>query len=188
MLGRKMSVALMMGVLSGIIWSAQVFAGVVFEEIAASGTGCRLESLHGAITNEGAVLYFSDLNLESEVGGARIQRTNCNLAIPVKVPAHKKLVFEKISISGVTYLGMASKATVSTEAFLAGGESGGRESQEIVEEGISFINLGDRPRIETSCGNDSILRVSASAVLRPGEDYNLVYISRLKMKYSLEDC
>lgn len=188
MLGRKILVALMMGIISGTLWPVQALAGVVFENIAAAGTGCKLESIHGAITDEGAVLYFSDLNLESETGGPSIQRTNCSLAIPVQVPANKKLVFEKISIAGVSYLGMASKATVSVEAFLAGGESGGREVQEITEEGLSFINLGDRPRIETSCGNDSTLRVSTSAVLRPGDDYNLVFISRLKMKYSLQDC
>ena len=183
--GRSTKIFIGLLVLAFTPWAV---AGVVLEDVKTGGLGCKMESIFGSITDEGAVIYFNDFSLEAESSSPSILRTNCTLAIPVKVPANKRIVFDAIALKGVTYLGAITKGTVKLDAFFSGQTSSGQLVQEVGQAGIDFISLGDQLAQTTSCGDDVILRVNASAIMHPDDEYNLLYISRLRLKYHTEDC
>ena len=163
--------------------SAQIMLG----QITTGGLGCKTGSFSTAITDEGAALYFNNYKLETQSSLPTILRTNCTLAIPVKVPANKKLIFESISLTGTTSLGTTATATASLESFLSGNVSQGAQVQEFAG-GNAPIDITSNAHQETSCGNDTILRVNSSIILHPDNGYNQVVVNQLNLRYQMGNC
>ncbi len=91
-------------------------------------------------------------------------RRECDLAIPMNVPAGKRLKVTQMDLSAVVSAPDNSKVTISTEIFLAG-KSGKRYSKEV--EGKGYAGGGTLLRendvLTTECGGSYLLRVRTNA-------------------------
>ena len=162
-------------------------AQVMLEQITTGGPGCNMGSFSTVLTDEGALLTFSDYKLETRDSSLTIMRTNCTLSIPVKVPANQKLIFESISLTGTTSLGTITTASASLESFLSGNVAQGVQVQEFVGGNVPIDITNNVPQ-ETSCGNDTLLRVNSSIVLHPDNGFNQVVVNQLNLRYQMGNC
>lgn len=126
----------------------------------------------------------------------KIDYKSCNLAIPLKLPAGKKLTISLIDISGEVRPQSALLQTTSTlrfEGFLAGQKS---------QINTKNVILGSEPRtvlfrktdvITTGCGTSEILRLNMNNSLTSkgavtGLEQNQSQIKKISVYLNLEDC
>ncbi len=170
-------------------------------KIVTGGSGCA---------NKGNRL-FSDLNLANNTlelsfydyvtrlsDAAGFDRKNCSLAIPVTLPAGKKLVVSLIDIQGqveASNPNTNATAKITFEAFLAGTSQKSQIKTIALKEGKRSFLYRKTNVLNSTCGGESILRLNSNVLLTktaasvaqvgPAE---LVQVKKISVYMNLEDC
>ena len=171
----------------GSMMSMQALASIPMDDIKVAGTGCKDGNVYVQETSDGVQLLFNDLYVETGDGNRSINRKACNLAIPAQVPDGKRMVIEEATLVGISYLDKQSESKINVSTHFAG-ETAETVSESNTKKGLKFSYLENSGTISSNCGQDVIVRAKASATLKGKSGYNLLYLSKLKLNYHLEDC
>jgi hypothetical protein len=150
------------------LFSGHAFAqGLILGQPQYGGTGCPAGSASVALSPDQSALSILFDQYVVEAGGSRpIDRKNCNIAIPVKVPGGYSLSVFAIDYRGFTALPRNGRAQLNVEYFLAGGGRGVRTSKTfrgpIVSDYLKSDNLGLEAIVWTPCGADTVLRANTT--------------------------
>ncbi len=170
-------------------------------KVAVNGSGCPLQ-LSGTQTSfdsESNVLEITTRQYRNESSGTRVlARRSCSMAIPVKLPAKKRLVISQIDLRGKVDLQPKSQVQISFEAFLAG------QSNSVKTKVIKSTqpNLGVNGTFQmrrtdlmkSNCGGNDIVRLNSSILsdLQGSGNANLKpefsEVNSIQVFLTLEDC
>ncbi|MBT3982575.1 MAG: DUF4360 domain-containing protein [Bacteriovoracaceae bacterium] len=173
--------------ISFLMSSLSLASVVDLKKTAAAGSGCKNGNVYLEKTSDGAQIYFNDLFIQVQDSPRSLIRKNCNLAIPISLPAGKLLVVDDVTLIGISYLGQSASSKITTETFFSGG-TGQKLTVGNAKPGLKFNYLTQPDTLISGCGQDTLLRTRATALLKPKLGYNLLYLSKLKLNYHLEDC
>jgi hypothetical protein len=131
------------------------------------GTGCPAGSASVSLSPDRQSISMLFDQYVVEAGGQRtIDRKNCNIAIPVKVPQGYSVSVIAIDYRGFVSLPRGSRAQLSVDYFLAGQGRGVRTSKSFMgptsDEYLKTDRLGLEAIVWTGCGASTILRANTS--------------------------
>ncbi len=137
--------------------------------IAYGGTGCKTGTAELTAAGDGGLkLQFSEFNLKSGVGGRRLDRKTCSIALPIQAPEGFSMSLV-VAPEGVFNLDSSGSLNLRQESFIAG-ERGLVTSKTFVGPDRDFFLADDfdfqGEPVWTSCGESSILRLNLSAIVR----------------------
>jgi hypothetical protein len=130
------------------------------------GTGCPAGSVSASLSpdNKQISLLFDAFTVEAR-GSTRIDRKNCNIAIPVHVPQGYSVSVIAIDYRGYNSLPSGAQSTFTAEYFLAG-SVGPRYQQtfrgQLDDEYLITNNLQLTGLVWSPCGASTILRTNAA--------------------------
>jgi hypothetical protein len=114
-----------------------------------------------------------------------LARSTCTIAIPVSVPAGKRLVLRRLIVTGTADVASGTKSEVAAEVFTAGSRGPRVRKSLTTGAGPWVATPGKSGTIRTTCGANTNLRINASATLIAGP--NAFSASRIEIqKISLE--
>lgn len=171
---------------------------VTFDKITVFGTGCSNKS--PAYTELDLTKNVIDITLKSFIAvnseARRIDYKACNVTVPLKLPAGKRLTISLIDVSGEVRpqsADLKSTSTLRFEAFLAG--STGKLNSKVVALGSEARTVLFRKTdvITTGCGTSEILRLNVNNALSSKgsavEDLtNQSQVKKISVYLNLEDC
>lgn len=151
------------------------------------GSGCTAENarleVHPFLHN--LELTPSALNVSNASEGG-LNRKTCMVALPVHVPAGKKLVISDARLVTKSQLQSSAVATAQVEAFTAGSQSKPLVSSLTpAQNGVVRAKLKE-VLAESECGQDTNLRINAS-ILAQGANAE-ASVKTLRVKYKLTSC
>jgi hypothetical protein len=175
-----------------------ISALVKAENLAIGGTGCTAKTgrqfLDLDLISNKIELSLYDYTTQLN-GTAAFDRKSCNVALPLSIPAGRRLVISLIDLQGQVNGSTASPNTaqVSLEAFLAG------SSQPVLTKALN-LNSGTKSFLmrktnilATTCGGDTMLRLNSNVIMRRGAkassgSADMVQIKKVSIYLSLETC
>jgi hypothetical protein len=169
-------------------------------QLSVNGSGCPLQlaGTQSSFNSETNVLEILTRQYRNETLGSRVlQRRSCNLAIPIKLPAKKRLSISQIDIRGKVDIQSKSQTQISFEAFLAG-QTNSAKTKTVSAKGSSSLNGRFQMRrtelMKSKCGGSDILRLnsallsdhrgSGSATAKPENSE----VQSIHIFLNLEDC
>jgi len=168
-------------------------------QLSVNGTGCPLGRLGTSVDVdlERNQVEISFRRNTAETGGRMaksLDRKNCALALPIKVPADRRLVISQVDMSAKLETKQNSKAQISLEAFVSG--TRGTVEAKVLETGTlpkqGRLLLRRNEVLKSACGASAILRMNTSSVLQSrgtlSEDVNLLDVDRLSISLKTELC
>lgn len=163
-------------------------------KIAVNGSGCPVD-LAGtkiSVDEENNTLSISTRLYKTDSKGSRlIIRKNCALAIPVKLPAKKRIVISQIDIRGKVSLQVKSQTQVAFEAFLAG-KTNSQKIKTIKPSNKPIDGRFQMRRTEvlkSTCGGQDILRLNSSLLTNAqGTKPESASINDTVVYLNIEDC
>jgi hypothetical protein len=165
-------------------------------QIAVNGTGCSLNEsgTYFDFDSEKNVLEIQTDRYKMSAGPSVAiteNRKACAMAMPLRVPAGKRLVISQLDLAGKVSLPVGAKATFNLEAFVAGAV--GPKVSKVVS-ASSQSQLG-RVQIRlsnfyaTTCGGSPILRLNTSGSLNSSSaETAAMKIDRVALYFKVEDC
>ncbi len=141
--------------------------GLTLGEPQYGGTGCPAGSASVALSpDQTAVSILFDQYVVEAGGRKTIDRKNCNIAIPVRVPQGYSVSVFAIDYRGFTALPAGARAQLGVEYFLAGNGRGVRTSKTFygpnTSDYLKSDTLGMQAVVWSACGADTILRANTS--------------------------
>ena len=135
------------------------------------GTGCPAGSASVSLSPDSKSISLLFDQYVVEAGGARtMDRKNCNIAIPVRVPQGYSVSVFAIDYRGFVGLPAGARASLNVDYFLAGQGRGVRSSQSFSGPGSRDYLTTDRLGLEaivwSGCGADTILRANTSMLVQ----------------------
>ena len=129
------------------------------------GNGCPQGTASSTLSpdQKSLSILFDEYLVEAEP--KKLERKNCNIAIPVHVPQGLSLSIIEVDYRGYAYLPKKAKATFSAEYFFAGirGPKFKQKWKGPLDEDYKFDNdLSISARVWSECGADVNLRVNSS--------------------------
>lgn len=135
-------------------------------KIAFGGNGCSQASVRITSINDKAAI-LSHGNLSGSLEGSNLVRKNCTVRIPISVQEGYQVALQAAS-SGKVELGDNDTLTTNRELFVA--SSTGKVQTRVYEGELNQrLQLLEQPESKlsfTNCGEDSILAMNLSALLR----------------------
>lgn len=176
---RAVSLAASMFLTLGSAGAIAQESGIDLDQLTYAGNGCSKDSAPIEVkfsdTNERAVFIFPEMKLDLNNG--RLERKSCSLALPVQVPANKKLVIGSPSLFGETNLDEETSVDFRGEAFFAG------QSGPLVTRTADGAIKGRRyfyerlyDEVESACGESVTVRLNLSMIGR-SKDYSVNHAS-----------
>lgn len=163
-----------------------------FDQLTYAGNGCAKDSAPIEVkyseANERAVFIFPEMKLDLSNG--RLERKSCSLALPVQVPAGKKLVIGSPSLFGETNLAEETSVDFRGEAFLAGqnGPLVTRTADGSIQ-GRRYFYERLYDEVESSCGESVIVRLNLSMIGRSKDSsINSASLDGSGLNLRLVDC
>jgi len=144
-------------ILSAFILSQSSFAQTVL------GTGCDQTSSVVQINRARTAINVSFSKFKVSHNGAALDRSTCNLALPVMVPAGKKLVIYKITIKESYKLSPHSKVKLAVSAFFPG--QPGETLAQTLSNDSGQVVLSKKVRVVSGCGESTIVRFNSSLTM-----------------------
>lgn len=170
---------------------SQIFA---VSKVAVNGNGCPLDlaGTQVSVDEETNTLSVSTRHFRTDSNGTRqLLRKSCALAIPVKLPAKKRIVISQIDIRGKVSLQTKSQSQVSFEAFLAGKSNALKiKTMKALSKPLDGrFQMRRTEVLKSNCGGQDILRMNSALLtdaqgLKP-ESAN---VSETMVYLNLEDC
>lgn len=171
---------------------------VTLDKITALGTGCSNKT--PAYTELDLTKNVIDITLKSFIAVNSEQRKidykSCNVSIPLKLPAGKRLTISLIDLNGEVRpqtADLKSTSTLKFEAFLAG--STGKVNSKAVALGSEARTVLFRKTdvITTGCGTSEILRLNVNNTLISkgtalNGEVNQSQVKKISVYLNLEDC
>ena len=172
---------------------------VSLDKIAVQGTGCSTTKAP-AYTELDLTRNVIDITLKSFIAtnsqARKIDYKACNLSLPLKLPAGKRLTISLIDVSGEVRpqsADLKSTSTLKFEAFLAG--STNKVQQKVVALGSEARTVLFRKTdvITTGCGTSEILRLNVNnSLISKGNaangEINQSQVKKISIYLNLEDC
>lgn len=161
--------------------------------IAMAGSGCKSndQEIVSELNEEKNIFQISMKNYRVSLEAGRgVEIKNCSLAIPVKVPANKRVVVSLIDLGGDFSLQAGTSAKVRFEAFLTGGQQKALEKNLARESAQSNSFLMRKTDVlKSTCGGNDIMRLNSNIVARSSVDKKeYVGIKSISLYLALEDC
>jgi hypothetical protein len=166
------------------------------DKITVNGTGCALNTpgTYFDFDSEKNVLEIStDRYKMIEGPGTALTdvRKACALAMPLSVPAGKRLVISQLDLAAKVNLPLYGKATLSLEAFTAG--STGPKIKKVVSADknaqVGRVQIRLTSFFSTACGGSPILRLNTSGLVSaPSGETSAMKIDRMALYFKVEDC
>lgn len=171
---------------------------VTLDNVTVQGSGCTAKS--PTYTELDLTKNVIDITLKSFVvtnaEARKIDYKACNLAVPLKLPAGKRLTISLIDVSGEVRSQSAdlqSTSTIRVEGFLAGQK--GKVNTKTIALGSDARTVLFRKTdvITTGCGTSEILRLNVNNSLTSkgsvaGLEQNQSQIKKISVYLNLEDC
>ncbi|MBF0313714.1 MAG: DUF4360 domain-containing protein [Oligoflexia bacterium] len=176
----------------------ELLSGIIQDKaIAITGSGCPANSigsggLYADFDYERNILdIFPKRYLLRLLPTTPFMRKSCMMAIPVKVPAHKRLIISQIDLSERFEMGAGFESMIQFEAFLAG-SSAPLLSKRVKGVGRTLVRRTEV--LASHCGGSDILRVNTSAQIfrtaipASSEEIAWAELDRITLYLKLEDC
>lgn len=171
---------------------------VTLDNVTVQGSGCSAKA--PAYTELDLTKNVIDITLKSFVvsnsEARKVDYKACNLAVPLKLPAGKRLTISLIDVAGEVRpqsADLQSTSTLRFEGFLAGQK--GKVHTKTVALGSEARTVLFRKTdvITTGCGTSEILRLNVNNALSskgnaPGLEQNQSQIKKISVYLNLEDC
>lgn len=147
--------------------SAHAADGVRLGQPSYGGTGCPGGSASVSLSPDASALSILFDSYVVEAGGRkRIDRKNCNIAIPIQVPQGYSYSVVALDYRGFLDLPSGARAQLSVDYFLAGNGRGVRTSKAFTSrdngEYFKTDKLGLEAVVWSDCGASTILRSNTS--------------------------
>lgn len=131
------------------------------------GTGCPAGSASVALSPDRQAITMLFDQYVVEAGGSKaLDRKNCNIAVPVKVPAGYSVAVFAIDYRGFASLPSGARAQLNVDYFLAGEGRGVRTTKSFrgpySSDYLTTDRLGLESVVWTGCGASTILRANTS--------------------------
>lgn len=134
-------------------------------QIAVAGQDCQSAQIQTQnLRNDVLRLELVSMGMKAPQKGNSVSRSTCTVAIPVSLPANKKLHVKRAEAAGIVILPKNSSARLAAEVFKAG-EKGDVMAKEIKGKKTGLIKVRDTKVLQSECGEDLTLRVNASVLL-----------------------
>lgn len=131
------------------------------------GSGCTKAENIVSVDSATLSINIKAPNYIAESKNKSMTRKTCMVAIPIKVPAGKKLVMEKVTGQGTLILpNQESSAEINLEAFISGGASIKVRNVLSGQLKIKELNLENDINLATECGDSILLRMNHSLLVR----------------------
>lgn len=169
------------------------------DQIVFGGTGCPSSSVKTFSRFDSATNQFEIYpnEMASVVGANRkkLDRRSCQIAIPYRAKAGKKMIITQVDISGDVDLEKAKSAKISVDTFAVGGKV--KSQVKDIVSGDSDLSAGFLVRenltAETACGGDGILRLNSNVILQDSSKDSTVVasyakVSRVVLSLKSVDC
>lgn len=164
-----------------------------------NGSGCVLGRLGTSVEvdmekNQIELSFRNNLAQTGGISGRWLDRKNCALALPVRVPAGKRLVISQVDMSAKLDATSPATAVIGLEAFLAGTQ--GSLQTKTLETGSEPVQgrllLRRNELLSSRCGESDILRLNTSSRLH-GQEFlsakaNVLEVDRITLSLKLESC
>lgn len=171
---------------------------LTLDKVTVQGSGCSAKT--PAYTELDLTRNLIDITLKSFIAtnseARKVDYKSCNLAIPIKLPAGKRLTISLIDLSGEVRpqsADLKSTSTLRFEAFLAG--STGKVQQKVVALGSEARTVLFRKTdvINTGCGTSEVLRLNVNNALASKGSaaaglINQAQVKKISVYLNLEDC
>jgi hypothetical protein len=171
---------------------------VSLDKITVQGTGCSAKAL--AYTELDLTRNVIDITLKSFIvansQARKIDYKACNLAVPLKLPAGKRLTISLIDVSGEVRpqsAALQSTSTIRFEGFLAGQKNEVNTKNVVLNSEARTVLFRKTDVISTGCGTSEILRLNVNNSLASkgsiaGLETNQSQIKKISVYLNLEDC
>ncbi len=166
------------------------------DQIVVSGSGCALGGLGTYVDfdSERNILEIRTDRYSLHDGpdsAAAERRKTCGVAMPLTVPAGKRLVISQLDLAGRVNLPLNGQAILNLEAFAAGAT--GPKIKKVVAADkaaqLGRVQMRLTNFYATSCGGYPILRLNTSGqVSAPNGETSAMRIDRIALYFRVEDC
>lgn len=142
------------------------------DQINFGGTGCPSSSVKtfsrfDAATNQFEI-YPNEMAAVVGANNKNLDRRSCQIAIPYKAKAGKKIIITQVDISGDVDLEKQKAAKISVDTYAVGGKT--KSQVKDIVSGNSSLSAGFLVRenltAETACGGEGILRLNSNVILQ----------------------
>lgn len=145
--------------------------GIQLGEPSYGGTGCPAGSASVSLSPDQKSISLLFDQYVVEAGGSRtMDRKNCNIAVPVRVPQGYSVSVFAIDYRGFVGLPTGARAQLAVDYFLAGQGRGVRSSKVFRGPDSNDYLTSDRLGLEaivwSGCGADTILRANTSMLVQ----------------------
>lgn len=171
---------------------------VTLDNVTVQGSGCSAKA--PAYTELDLTKNVIDITLKSFVvsnsEGRKVDYKACNLAVPLKLPAGKRLTISLIDVAGEVRpqsADLRSTSTLRFEGFLAGQTNKVHTKAVALDSEARTVLFRKTDIITTGCGTSEILRLNVNNSLTskghaPGQEQNQSQIKKISVYLNLEDC
>lgn len=164
------------------------------DAIVTGGTGCEKGSARIEFDQEKniAQVGFSSYRLDSD--GHNLERKACTVALPLRVPAGKRVKVSLLDANLVMNLTQGARAYVKTESYLSGSaQPVAIRRFTTTDEALQGRALIRRTEVLSSeCGKSAVVNVATALRLDPHEkatnQNDLLQIQDLRLYLTLENC
>ncbi|MCC7403684.1 MAG: DUF4360 domain-containing protein [Bdellovibrionales bacterium] len=186
------SVIALLGLMAMISLSAR--AEVELGDVSLAGTGCpggdNVYVYHSEYSGR-LIVVFWEYAADQSLGNSKLVRKACAAAIPFKLAAGERLVLESPAIGGQFELDPSAELQAKLEVFLAGGT--GAEAKGVLQtsdlaESDRFYFRNDTALVTSQCGQEGILRLNTSLLLKGGEGSSIASIRTAAVTLKTEAC
>ena len=161
-----------------LISAAQASDGISLGEPGYGGSGCPAGSASVTLSPDNTALSIIFDEYRVEVGGMsgrRIDRKNCNIAIPVHVPQGISVSVIQVDYRVFNALPYGAMSRFNVEYFFAGGR--GPLASKVFQGPINrdFLihnELGVQAMVWSACGADANLRVNSSMMVQTNSRFD----------------
>lgn len=171
---------------------------VTLDKMTTAGSGCSAES--PSYVELDLTRNVIDITLKSLIvsnsNQRKIDRKACNLALPLKLPAGKRLTISLIDLNGEIRpqsAALQSTSTIRFEGFLAGQKNQVYTKNMVLGSESRTVLFRKTDVITTGCGTSEILRLNVNNSLVSkgsiaGLEINQSQIKKISIYLNLEDC
>jgi hypothetical protein len=163
------------------------------KRVSVNGTGCSQNAAGTRVefNEETNILQIETRNFKNELSRSKsLDRKNCALAIPVNLPARKRLVISQIDLRGKLDLLPRTQTQITFEAFLAG-SSNTLKTRTIKAQAAlkGRVQVRRTEVLQSKCGGADTIRLNtALATTSNALGLESSQLDELSLYMSLQDC
>lgn len=167
------------------------------KEIAINGSGCPLNRM-GMVADldfekNQMDLVFRNYTLRLTSGeGLAVQKKSCGLAIPIRAPKGKRVVFSQVDMSAKTNLSSLAQSAMAIESFLPaipGKVYSKKLKMSANQEATGRLLIRTNEVLKTDCGGQQTMRINSTAQLNVGDKgKSWLDVDRMTVSLKLEAC